>query len=215
MEPKEIKTFRYCTTEWITETFGLKRKDEMTFLTDWLETSKQILVSEFEKSVLLYYQKVLHNKVDDWFETELAEHFIGPVVSLVDFNTDKFSSFADRPLKAEFEDVILNGNPDLMVCTGMRTPRQPYFCFHEYKKSIEDQGDPKGQLLAAMLAAQSVNQNKIPVYGIYVMGKIWHFVVLKEKEYSITEGHNALKLELFEIFQLLKRLKEIIIDMTK
>ncbi len=215
METKEVKNFRYCTTEWIDETFDLEQKKNMELMTKWLESAQQINVSEFEKNVLLHYQNVFSDKVLFWNEIELAEHFIGPIISLVNFNTKKFSSFIDRPLQAEFENIMLSGNPDLMVCSGREKPRQPYFCFHEYKKSLEQQGDPQGQLLASMLTAQIINENKIPIYGIYIIGRSWHFVVLNEKEYCVTEGHNALKTELFEIYQLLKRLKEIIIDMTK
>jgi hypothetical protein len=211
----ETILFRNCTTEWIEETYSLENKKTIDFLSQWLTTSQQISVSDFEQKVIAHYQSVLYDKVNDWNEIELAEHFIGPIISFVNFNTSKFSSFADRTIKAEVGDNILQGNPDLMICSGKRSPHQPYFCFHEYKKSLENQGDPQGQLLAAMLVAQVQNANKIPIYGIYITGRIWYFVVLNKKEYSVTLGHNALKDELLEIFQLLKRLKEIIIDFTK
>jgi len=211
----EIINFSSCSTEWLENTFGLELNENLTLINDWIETSKSILISEFEQNVLLHYQKILHTKVDDWNEKELSEHFIGPIISFVNFNTKKFSSFADRPIKAEIGDYILQGNPDLMICTGKSVPRQPYFCFHEYKKSLENQGDPKGQLLAAMITAQKLNTQEIPIYGIYVTGRIWYFVVLNKKEFCVTNGHNATKKELFEIFQLLKQLKNIIINFTK
>jgi len=177
----ETKNFSDCTTEWITETYNLTRNDDLDILKTWIQSSIPITCSDFEKEAMRYFQKILHEKVDDWNEAELSEHFIGPIIALVNFNTLKFSAFAERPLKVEIGNYFLQGNPDLMVCSGRSTPRQPYFCFHEYKKSLENQGDPKGQLLAAMLVAQSINANKIPIYGVYVTGRFWYFVILKDK----------------------------------
>jgi hypothetical protein len=79
----------------------------------------------------------------------------------------------------------------MMLAKGIRNElRLPYFCFHEYKKSKPDK-DPRGQLLLDMLIAQTMNHNEKPIYGAYIIGKWWQFVILNEKEYKISYSLDA------------------------
>ncbi|MDM8549778.1 hypothetical protein QUF72_06865 [Desulfobacterales bacterium HSG2] len=65
--------------------------------------------------------------------------------------------------------------------------------------------------MIAMIAAQKLNNDGNPLYGAYVMGRYWHFVVLDGLEYALSLGHNAVKKdELGEIFTILKETKRII-----
>lgn len=66
-----------------------------------------------------------------------------------------------------------------------------------------------------MLVAQAIHQKKHkawdkPIYGCYVSGKMWHFMILDGKQYAISYGHNALTDEVFDIFRILLALKEIV-----
>ena len=97
-----------------------------------------------------------------------------------------------------------------MIATGFREPDIPMFCIHEYKRSIENQGSPDAQVLAAMLVAKELNQNKHPIYGVFVVGLIWNFIVLKENKYCISETHSSDNNDIFAIFKMLKSLKQII-----
>jgi hypothetical protein len=97
-----------------------------------------------------------------------------------------------------------------MIATGIRNPQIPYFCFHEYKRSIENQGTPDAQVLAAMLVAKEQNQNKLPIYGLFVVGLFWNFMVLKDNHYCISKAYNADDEEMFAIFKMIKALKQII-----
>jgi hypothetical protein len=99
---------------------------------------------------------------------------------------------------------------DGMIATGIRNPQIPYFCFHEYKRSIENQGSPDAQVLAAMLVAREQNQNKLPIYGLFVVGLFWNFMVLKDNHYCISKAYNADDEEIFAIFKMIKALKQII-----
>jgi hypothetical protein len=81
---------------------------------------------------------------------------------------------------------------------------------HEYKRSVENQGTPDAQVLAAMLVAREQNQNKLPIYGLFVVGLDWYFIVLKNNEYCISRTYHADNEEIFAIFKMMKSLKQII-----
>ncbi|MEM7539194.1 MAG: hypothetical protein AAF639_43955 [Chloroflexota bacterium] len=61
-----------------------------------------------------------------------------------------------------------------------------------------------------MVAAQLLNQDDRPVYGAYLLGRMWFFVVLHGKEYVVHRGLNSTGPELTEIFGVLKNIKNII-----
>jgi len=81
---------------------------------------------------------------------------------------------------------------------------------HEYKRSVENQGMPDAQVLAAMLAAREINQNHNPIYGLYVVGLIWHFLVLENNDYCISRTYSADSDDIFVLFKMLKNLKQLI-----
>ena len=51
-----------------------------------------------------------------------------------------------------------------------------------------------------------------PIYGCYVIGQNWYFVVLENKTYTIASPFAATSPEIFDIYRLLKRLKAIVSD---
>ena len=122
----------------------------------------------------------------------------------------KIGYFLERPLSGIIGDYELSGIVDGMIATGIRNPHIPYFCLHEYKRSIENQGSPDAQVLAAMLVARELNQNKLPIYGLFVVGLDWYFMVLKDNEYCISRTFIADNDDIFTIFKMMKSLKQII-----
>jgi hypothetical protein len=180
-----------------------------------MEQIKNYEIDDFENKSLFRMQERLVYRVDDWNEYELIVHFIGPLFNLVDFNTEIYGMFSERLLKAIVGDYELSGNPDAIVAKGRRAPEIPYFCFHEYKKENEPKGDPAGQCLAAMLVAQELNNNQRPVYGIYVVGRNWFFMVIQGKEYAISKAYQAVDDDIYIIVKLLKHLKTIIEEYVK
>lgn len=78
------------------------------------------------------------------------------------------------------------------------------------KCSIENQGTPDAQVLAAMLVAREQNHNKLPIYGLFVVGLIWNFMVLIGNNYAISKSYHADDEEIFRIFTMIKSLKQII-----
>ena len=211
----ETILFSKCTKEFLKSTFGLRQLWTSPLLDAWFERSKAIVLEDFERKLLDHLQHTLIRRSDDWNEAELNEYFIGPLIALVNFNTDYFCVFAERPLEADIGEYKLTGKPDLMVATGETTPKIPYFCFSEYKRQIDPEGNPLYQALGEMLAAKALNRHAHPIYGVGVIGKLWHFLVLQENEYVISKGFLADDEEIGDIFEILKALKAILLEIAK
>jgi len=214
MELKKIN-FNDCDRLLLEDTFGLLQVKKHNLLTEWIDKSKTYDITPFENETVVRYQEPLVYRVDDWNEQELIENFIGPMFGLINFNTNEYGLFSQRLLKATIGEYELTGYPDAVVAKGRRVPKVPYFCFSEYKKEKEPNGEPQGQCLAAMMVAQELNNNTRPVYGVSVKGKIWEFMVLQGKDYAISNAYKSTDEELFEIVKLLKHLKTIIEEYVK
>ena len=207
------KSFKDCNLKFLEKTFGIEQIDMLPALDNWLAMPSEL--SAFEEESLLHLRKVLTFNIHDWNEFELDSHFIGPIFTLVDFSTKKFNHYSQRYLQGQVGDYQLYGKPDGIVSAGRRDPETPYFAFQEYKKELDPNGDPAGQALAAMLVGQSLNDDySEPVYGCYVNGRNWYFMVLLGTEYSISQDFSATTNDIFKIFSTLKALKEIVTQLT-
>ena len=86
---------------------------------------------------------------------------------------------------------------------------KPYFFIHEYKQETKKgSSDPKGQLLSELLVAQAKNDIKNPVYGCYVVGRSWFFVILHNKEYAVSRAYDASQADIYTIIAILRKVKE-------
>lgn len=191
--------------------FGLRQVSRLPALDDWQNAQSDM--TEVERALLLHLKERATQHVEYWNEQEYALQVIGQIVSLADFNDPQFNFFANRPLAATIDGEELFGNPDGMIAGGWREPETPYFCLQEYKKEREPEGDPAGQCLAAMLAAQELNAGHHPVYGCYIAGRNWFFLVLQGKEYAISNSYSVTHDEIFDIFRIVKALKPLILSM--
>ncbi len=209
------KNFKECDLYFLEKNFGLAQLEEMGLLDNWILSQKNYSTDDFENRIIEHLQKKLKYRVNDWNEFELIEHFIGPLFSVIDLNTNEYGMFSERLLKAIIGEYELSGYPDAVVAKGRRRPEIPYFCFHEYKKERDPEGDPTGQCLAAMLVAQELNNNKRPIYGITVQDEKWQFIVLQGREYAVSNSYKGTDEELYEIVKLLKHLKTIIEEFVK
>lgn len=136
---------------------------------------------------------------DAWNEQELALHFIGPILGLVHFTEPyRFNLFDERRIGAivssDSGDIELSGEPDGIIATGYREPEIPFFAFTEYKRQLDPNGDPVGQTLAAMLVAQRLNEERQPIYGAYIVGTDWRFMMLEGQYYVISRDYSALSI---------------------
>jgi hypothetical protein len=203
-------TFRECTMTKLDELFGLKQVQSLSSLSEWL--AMPCTLTEEEKRPLLQLQRKFNQNHYHWNEYELAGHFIIPIFSFVDFTTDYFNDFGERMISATINNTELTGKPDGMIATGFREPKIPFFCFTEYKPETDPYGDPYGQCLAAMLVGQTLNENKSPIYGCVVKGADWNFMLLEDKKYVISKRFVADDAEIFDIFRILKTLKQLLLD---
>ena len=214
------KTLASCTLKYLDKTFKLREISNLPALNDWLTRPAEL--SDFERQALLRFQAVLTFNVHDWNEQELSLNFIGPVFALINFSTPEFNFYAQRDVSGVVEDTLLYGRVDGMVASGRREPEIPFFAFErsdvsEYKRNLDPNGDPAGQVLAAMLVGQALNrdvtQTESAMYGCYVVGRDWYFMALDGRNYATTKGHNALDTEeLFDIFRILKVLRQLVAE---
>jgi len=211
MENKKL-TFKELTENFIRFQLGYKQVDNSIILNDWLELSKNQIVSDIDSNILKRLQKILSKRYAGWNEFELSEWFIGPLLSLIDFSSEEINLFAFHTIQANVKDYELSGKPDVMIATGIDSPILPYFCFHEYKRQTDPNGDPKTQLLGAMITAQELNNNEKPIYGIYVIGFTWRFVVLHENKWVESKSFSADNEDIYEIYKILSALKKIIFE---
>ncbi|MFN8491607.1 MAG: hypothetical protein U0350_28675 [Caldilineaceae bacterium] len=214
--PENRFNFNQCTLPLLDKTFGLRRALALPALTEWLEQGKQSVLSALDLSKLADLQELLLLNADNWNEQELSLHFIGPLLGMVKFTAlYRYNLFAQRHIEAQVGDYLLAGEPDGLIASGYYEPEIPYFAFAEYKRQRDPNGDPAGQALAAMLVGQQLNGHQHPVYGCYVIGRDWYFMVLSDHHYAISYGHNALQsAELADILRILKALKTMIIALT-
>ncbi|MDM8528780.1 hypothetical protein QUF58_11310 [Anaerolineales bacterium HSG24] len=189
--------------------FGIRQIRRSEQLTSWLESPAEI--GELEQASLTRLKQILTHNVDNWNEQELSIHFIGPLLTLIDLSDEqdeRFNIFAGRNLSGIVDGEEMSGNPDGMIASGWREPEIPYFCLQEYKREKDPNGDPAGQCLAAMLVAQTLNNHEHPIYGCYILGRNWFFILLHGTEYVISNAYCATRNDIFDIFRILITLKQ-------
>jgi hypothetical protein len=207
----KTKSFKYWKSQEVDLTFGTweTKYNDFPLLSNWLST--KIEIEKDEQIVLEKLRQDAETFITGWNEQDLIFFFISGIINLARiFEPSKYRFFADHMLKAEVEGYHLNGFADLVLASGKYEPIAPYFFLHEYKKEQNFEADPRGQLLAEMLAAQAINNNGKPIYGCYVIGRNWFFCVLSGKEYSFSLAYDCTKPEIFDIFRILKGFKHIL-----
>ena len=207
----EKKSFENWTFEEVEDVFGLERQHDIPLMQAWLAAQHE---PDSVRTVILEELRLyLREYADAWQEDELKMCFISPLIGLVHYMNPQYKVFTQRNLYAAFPDLNweVNGRIEWLISKGKIVPKQPFFCLHEYKQENRRDNDPLGQLLVAMVAARTFNKIYIPIYGCYVVGRLWFFVILDENKYSVSLAYDATKTdELKEIFAILTELKGII-----
>jgi hypothetical protein len=212
MKKKDFKDWKYSE---INKEFGYKRiYHNFEILETWLKAENPI--GENEKIALLGLQERLFLNADAWNEDELKFLFLSPLLYLVNFDSEHFKVFTQRKLSETIGDWFISGIFDFAVAKGEQDPEQPFFFLHEYKPEKRRDNDPLGQLLAAMITVQKLNDVHFPLYGCYVIGRLHFFVALNEKEYAVSNGLNASDDDIFQVFRMMRyvraRIEEHFID---
>ena len=145
------------------------------------------------------------------YEMELKMKFLGPLLALVNYDTENYRAFMERPLIARKGDDEALGTVDFLIAKGWQLTRSPFFSVHEYKPGPNASKDPLGELLIALVAIQQANETmdlRFSLYGAYVVGQFFYFVILDGKAFSKSKPYVASKeKEIFEIFCILSEVK--------
>jgi len=207
------KSFNQWTQQQVEKTFGLVLLENHPLLQTWLDIAlpAELEISIHELAILKELQKVAKIFVESWTEQEMVMKYVSFITTFAYLSSDNYQTFADRSLSVQVGNEKLFGRVDFMVASGRYEPEAPYFCFHEYKRAKPGhESDPVGQLLATMLAAQALNESKQPIYGAYIIGKFWQFVILEHQEYAISKSYDSTDEPLWDIMRILKGLNLLI-----
>lgn len=192
--------------------FGIERVKKMPSLLKWLDISdkelKNIVTPSFEKLRIS-----IEDNIEIWNEDELKMMFIAPFLMNFKFNDiPHYRVFSQRYMSFKTEKVEANGRVEWMISSGKQRPRHPFFFLQEYKPEKTSGNDPLGQLLIAMINAQKLNNNEEKIlYGCYIIGRFWFFVILEGKKYSVSNAYNAsLESDLGKMIVILKRVENAI-----
>lgn len=200
------KSFKDWDSEDVERAFGIKRVRNLPALLDWTKKEDEQKI-EIAKSIEELREKLLEN-ADAWNEDELKMFFIAPLLNIINFEHQPYyKAFTQRVLSIKTDKVDTKGEVEFMVATGRKRPYQPFFFLHEYKQEENRTNDATGQLLIGMVAAQMSNEDRFPIYGCYVLGRFWFFMVLDEHEYSVSNAYNATEDDIYLILDFLKKAK--------
>lgn len=203
-----IKTsFRDWTMQQLEDTFGLRDERTHPPMVEWLKVSLPTdpkVCADIE-----HLREKLDRHARGWNEEELKLFFIGPLLTLVDFDGAQYGAFADRLLTAVVDGYELSGIVDGVIARGRYEPVTPYFCLQEYKPEKGREPDPAAQVLSAMLAARKLNRHPREIHGCYVIGRLWFFLTLDQSvnTYTISPSYDASSADVLTIFAMLAKLK--------
>jgi hypothetical protein len=209
MEKIKNKSFETWLYEDVGKAFGITRLYEHA-LWDMFDTL-QLDKTHSQSSEIEELRLRLRKYVDAWNEDEIKFLFISPLINLVNYSTsDKYKIFTQRPMSVIYDNgtKITSGKVEFMIATGIQTPQKPFFFLHEYKQENRRDNDPLGQLLIAMVAAKTQNADNEVLYGCYVSGRSWFFVIFEGKEYAVSNAYDATSKDIYQIFAILLWFKQ-------
>lgn len=209
-----INFYKFRETDML-NTFGINRVSNCQSLEYWLQTND--VLSDFENEVIDNALLRFAELGIGWNEEELKMHFISAIFNVANPNIKGIcKTFFERPLSGIVNNYILNVITDCMVASPRLggDPEKPYFFLQEFKQSQRyGKTDPQGQMLAAMLLAQNINQDDKPIYGCYVIENNWYFTTLTGLDYCRSrQFDSSQKQDLLQIVFILRKLKDLILN---
>lgn len=110
MDEALLKAFKYWKTQEVEETFALQAVRQMPELDEWLRAD--LTLSDDEHRQLTYPRQRPRDKVQFWNEAALSFYFLGPLMSLVSFDTDRYSSFLEQSMTLPLNGHSIQGLVD-------------------------------------------------------------------------------------------------------
>lgn len=201
-----MRSFENWETQDLEMEFGLYRNYNSSLLEEWLTATTEL--DSYEELRVARLREKFFKYSDYWNEDELKMQGISPMIDIVDFTSEGFNVFSNRPLSATINGTEIGGRVDFLIAKGHQKPVPPYFFIHEYKQETKKgSSDPKGQLLSELLVAQHRNNIEMPLYGCYVVGRSWFFLVLDGKEYAVSDAILASSNDIIKIIAMLREMK--------
>ncbi len=203
-----MRNFKHWRRQQIANTFGLKQKQQCDDLDNWLNSNEDIPTDI--KPDLIRLQQKLRRNILTWNEQEMMVKFISLIMDKVNYDNALFGLFANRTLTSEIDGKTVSGEVDMIIGSGKYGLQTPYFCLSQCKIGEAEDYDPLGELIIAMMTAQSIS-NQETMYGVYILERNWFFLTLKNREYCISDSYIASReSDIFTIFKILKKLKGIV-----
>jgi hypothetical protein len=207
-----MKSFERWTIDEVEEYFHLHQIFEHDRLEEWLSATEQFPPDEQKR--LNDLRQYAFENIDYWNEEDLKVKFLGAIIAFAAFDTPRYKGFLERSISASFNDETLTGIVDFMVATGKSSPKQPFFFLQEFKPQKGAKRDPLAQVLTAMLVARELNTpqrpHHEPMYGSYIIGRDWFFVMLLDKNYVVSRTFDSTQEDIFRIVAILRRMKQTI-----
>jgi hypothetical protein len=203
------KPFKDWLYEEVSDTFGLT---ELVTHPE-LEKLKSVTLSEKHpnRKDIEELRSLLKKYIESWNEDEYKFMFISRFIGLANYVSANYKVFTQRPMSVKYDNntKITEGLVEFMLAKGLQIPKRPHFFLHEYKPEKRRDNDPRGQLLIAMVAAQKLNQDDKPIYGIYVNGRNWFIVILDNNTYAVSNPYVATDEDIFDLFAVLLHFKDL------
>jgi hypothetical protein len=198
----------------VIERFNIEKQADCAILNEWINVSGTLTTGQQE--ILNEAQEDIKLVGRDWNEEELKMNFVALVFFVAKLNVPKkIRIFYERRINGEVDGIPISVKVDGMLATptNANRPKTPYFFLQEFKRSLGDDHDPEGQMLAAMILSQELNKDNKPLYGCWLQGKNWNFTTLTDKNYCVSKQFDATEMEdLQQIVFILRKLKDLILN---
>ena len=203
-----VKPFKDWQPQEIENTFGITRKPNLPILAE-ITAIKAVLPIP-QQAALEKHRNYANWRIEGWNEDEYKFFFISPFLNMIDFGSAYYDAFMQRPMSMVYDNGTkkTEGFVEWMLARGRDFPEQPHFFLHEYKPEKRRDNSPLGQVLIAMIAAQQINEDDLPIYGIYVNGRNWFLVVLEGREYAISTPYVITSDDIFDLFAVLEFVRD-------
>ncbi len=207
MAKSSIKSFQYWSEQDVMLMFNLTKTHTSPHLTSLLDATNDL--NEVDKKRLDKYRFRLLDMANAWSEEDLKMYFIAHVLDMADIgdSNQNYRFFFDQTIKGKVKGEIIGGSVDALLAKGYQTPLAPFFFLKEYKAEKRRDTDPLGQLLAAMIVAEDHNNDGELMYGCYVIGRFWFFIVFQNSTYTISRAYDASQEDIYDILVILRRIK--------
>jgi hypothetical protein len=203
-----MKSFERWTIDEVETYFTIHQTYQNATLEAWL-SSTQALTDTEHHTLEALRQKASEN-IEFWNEEDLKMKFIAFLLALVPFDEGRYKGFLERTIKATVKGEVISGVVDYIVATGKAEPQVPFFFLQEYKPHRRPGRDALAQVLSAMIAARERNAPQKTMYGSYVIGRQWFFLVLEENTYTISQAFDITQEDIVRVVQILRGMKRII-----